>query len=90
MEEVPVALQKSYLDSTLVRRSRMSGRRMSGTSRRSPRHFLNSDFPWEIQWNPKYGCRGTVRTRFALIALVAWKCCFDSTLRKLSVQPKYG
>ena len=27
------------------RRPRMSGRRMSGTSRRSPRHFLNCDFP---------------------------------------------
>ena len=24
------------------------------------------------QWNPKYGCKGTVSTRFALIALVAW------------------
>ena len=24
------------------------------------------------QWNPKYGCKGTVTTRFALIALVAW------------------
>ena len=31
---------------------------------------------WEIaflQWNPKYGCKGTVTTRFALIALVAWQ-----------------
>ena len=26
-----------------------------------------------IQWNPKYGCKGTVTTRFALIALVAWQ-----------------
>ena len=25
------------------------------------------------QWNPKYGCKGTVTTRFALIALVAWQ-----------------
>ena len=42
------------------------------------------------QWNPKYGCKGTVTTRFALTALVAWKYSFDSTLRKLSVHPKYG
>ena len=28
-----------------LRRPRMSGRRMSGTSRRFPRHFSNSDFP---------------------------------------------
>ena len=42
------------------------------------------------QWNPKYGCWGTVTTRFALIALVAWQYSFDSTLRKLSVHPKYG
>ena len=26
-----------------------------------------------IQWNPKYGWKGTVTTRFALIALVAWQ-----------------
>ena len=26
-----------------------------------------------FQWNPKYGCKGTVTTRFALIALVAWQ-----------------
>ena len=25
------------------------------------------------QWNPKYGCKSTVTTRFALIALVAWQ-----------------
>ena len=25
------------------------------------------------QWNPKYGCKGTVTTRFALIARVAWQ-----------------
>ena len=37
---------------------------------------------------PKYGCKGTVKTCFALIALVAWKYWFDSTLRKLSVHPK--
>ena len=42
------------------------------------------------QWNPKYGCKGTVTTCFALIALVAWQHWFDSTLRKLSVYPKYG
>ena len=30
------------------------------------------------QWNPKYGCKGTVTTRFALIALVAWQYSFDS------------
>ena len=42
------------------------------------------------QWNPKYGCKGTVTTRFALIALVAWQYYFDSTLRKLLVHPKYG
>ena len=33
---------------------------------------------------------GTVTTRFALIALVAWQYSFDSTLRKLFVHPKYG
>ena len=27
----------------------------------------------DIQWNPKYGCKGTVSTLFALIALVAWQ-----------------
>ena len=27
---------------------------------------------------------------FALIALVAWKRCFDSALRKFSLHPKYG
>ena len=43
----------------------------------------------EDQWNPKYGCTGTVTTRFALIALVAWHYSFDSTLRKLFVHPKY-
>ena len=32
--------------------------------------FLTSP---ENQWNPKYGCKGTVTTRFALIALVAWQ-----------------
>ena len=26
-----------------------------------------------LQWNPKYGWKGTVTTRFALIALVAWQ-----------------
>ena len=26
-----------------------------------------------VQWNPNYGCKGTVTTRFALIALVAWQ-----------------
>ena len=35
-------------------------------------------------------CRGTVTACFALIALVAWKRCSVSTLRKLSVHPKYG
>ena len=40
----------------------------------------------ENQWNPKYGCKDTVTTCFALIALVAWKYWFDSTLRKLSVR----
>ena len=29
--------------------------------------------PGGDQWNPKYGCKGTVTTRFALIALVAWQ-----------------
>ena len=43
-----------------------------------------------IQWNPKYGCRGTVTTCFALIALVAWQYSLDSTLRKPFVHPKYG
>ena len=43
-----------------------------------------------LQWNPRYGCRGTVTASFALIALVAWWHCFDSTLRKISVHPKYG
>ena len=42
------------------------------------------------KWNCKYGCKGTVTTRFALIALVAWQYSFDSTLRKLSVHPQYG
>ena len=31
-----------------------------------------------------------VYSRFALIALVALKLCFDSALRKLSVHPKHG
>ena len=44
----------------------------------------------EALWNPKYGCRNTVTTCFALIALVAWQYLFDSTLRKLCVHPKYG
>ena len=42
------------------------------------------------QWNPKYGWKGTVTTRFALIALVAWQYSFDSFLRKLFAHPKYG
>ena len=42
------------------------------------------------QWNPKYGCRGTVTARFALIAFVAWKRLADSTLGKLLVHPEYG
>ena len=42
------------------------------------------------QWNPKYGCKGTVTTCFALIVLVAWQYSPDSTLRKLFVHPKYG
>ena len=33
---------------------------------------LFQDVPF-FQWNPKYGCKGTVTTRFALIALVAWQ-----------------
>ena len=32
--------------------------------------FTNTNY---IQGNPKYGCKGTVTTRFALIALVAWQ-----------------
>ena len=44
----------------------------------------------KFQWNPKYGGKGTVTTRSALIALVAWQYQFNSTLRKLSVHPKYG
>ena len=43
-----------------------------------------------FQWNPKYGCRGTVTARFALIAFVAWKRLADSTLGKLLVHPEYG
>ena len=56
----------------------------------------DSGGPYELgraassQWNPKYGCKGTVTTRFALIALVAWQYKFDSTLKKLFVHPKYG
>ena len=42
------------------------------------------------QWTPKYGCSGTVTACFALIARVAWKCCFDSSWRKPYVHPKYG
>ena len=43
------------------------------------------------QWDPKYGCRGTVTvTRFVLIAFVAWKRLADSTLGKLLVHPEYG
>ena len=42
------------------------------------------------QWNSKYGCKGTVATRFALIALIAWQYQFDSALRKLFVHPKHG
>ena len=42
------------------------------------------------QRNPKYGCRGTVTARFALIAFVAWKRLADSTLGKLLVHPEYG
>ena len=30
-------------------------------------------FPIFLQWNPKCGCKGTITTRFALIALVAWQ-----------------
>ena len=44
----------------------------------------------QSQWNPKYGCRGTVTARFALIAFVAWKRLADSTLGKLLVHPEYG
>ena len=44
----------------------------------------------KLQWNPKYGCRGTVTARFALIAFVAWKRLADSTLGKLLVHPEYG
>ena len=43
-----------------------------------------------FQWSPKYGCRGTVTARFALIAFVAWKRLADSTLGKLLVHPEYG
>ena len=61
-------------------------------SRKGPRHNLDlSRKPGlETRWNPKYGCKGTVTTRFALIALLAWQYWFDSTLRKLFVHPKYG
>ena len=48
---------------------------------------MNEGFGKEFQWNPKYGCKGTVTTRFALIALAA-QYQFDSTLRKLSVHTK--
>ena len=45
---------------------------------------------FHAQWNPKYGCRGTVTARFALIAFIAWKRLADSTLGKLLVHPEYG
>ena len=57
--------------------SRMSGRRMSGPSRRSPRHFLNCDFqqtgvyptPWALgagsaRPNPKKGAPETENPLF--------------------------
>ena len=44
----------------------------------------------QSQWDPKYGCRGTVTARFALIAFVAWKRLAASTLGKLMVHPEYG
>ena len=51
---------------------------------------LRQHLPLLRQWNPKYGCRGTVTARFALIAFVAWKRLADSTLGKLLVHPEYG
>ena len=32
-----------------------------------------------FQWKPKYDCKGTVTTCFALLNLVAWKRWFDSS-----------
>ena len=43
------ALLRTCVFALLLRRPRMSGRRMSGTSRRFPSHFLNCDFPWEMK-----------------------------------------
>ena len=58
------------------------------------RHYLlqprNRQNPNSAQWNPKSGCRGTFTAWFALIALVVGKHWLDSTLRELSVIPKYG
>ena len=45
---------------------------------------------YTAQWDPKYGCRGTVIARFAIIAFVAWKRLADSTLGKLLVHPEYS
>ena len=50
-----------FFQGCLVRRPRMSGRRMSGTTRRFPRHFWNCDFPKETKektartWAPRLG-----------------------------------
>ena len=35
--------------------------------------LVNISVRMVFQWNSKYGCKGTVTTRFALIALVAWQ-----------------
>ena len=46
----------------------------SGPVGRQDLAILSPEGPRDnTQWNPKYGCTGTVTTHFALIALVAWK-----------------
>ena len=42
--------------------------------------------PATLQQNPRYCCGGVVAAHFSLIALVAWKYWFDSTLRRQSWQ----
>ena len=71
--------KRTLLDTTLLD-NRFSARRLLRSFDILPdswaTHHLAQLNPQGLtftQWNPKYGCKGTVTTRFALRALVAWQ-----------------